>query len=307
MESNLEKSMLGPVHAQLQHAGEPPVSSVKQAAEKFLAGALDIDGLIAELAAGRTAWQDSVSIDVDRQRRCGMPEAIFGQGKSLEQLKIAVNALRCARQNVLITRIDSQIAHALSEFWPDGSANAVARTWRCMWQEKKSSLNGENRDGNTLSVVHGSQDEVCAVPPLAKNRCSVAVITAGATDLPVAEEALETLAWMEVKTRLISDAGVAGPYRMLARAAELHELDAVVVVAGMEGALPSVVAGYVRCPVIAVPTSVGYGANFAGLSALLSMLNSCAPHVAVVNIDAGFKGGYLAGMIARSSVRTVNG
>ena len=124
------------------------------------------------------------------------------------------------------------------------------------------------------------------------------MITAGTTDLPVAEEAAETLAWMGVETLRIADVGVAGPHRLPERLAEFESADAIVVVAGMEGALPSVVGGYVGCPVVAVPTSVGYGANLGGVAALLSMLNSCASNVAVVNIDAGFKAGYMAGLIA---------
>jgi len=110
-------------------------------------------------------------------------------------------------------------------------------------------------------------------------------------------EALETLAWMGVQTVLIQDIGVAGPYRLMSQVPLLEKMAAIVCVAGMEGALPSALGGYVRCPVIAVPTSVGYGANFSGLAALLSMLNSCAANVSVVNIDAGFKGGYMAGLI----------
>ena len=114
----------------------------------------------------------------------------------------------------------------------------------------------------------------------------------------MAVEAQETLAWMGVPTVLIQDVGVAGPYRLMSQVPLLQKMSAIVCVAGMEGALPSVLGGHVACPVIAVPTSVGYGANFAGLSALLSMLNCCASNVAVVNIDAGFKGGYMAGLIA---------
>jgi NCAIR mutase (PurE)-related protein len=140
--------------------------------------------------------------------------------------------------------------------------------------------------------------------PSAKRIGLVAVITAGTSDLPVAEEAIETLDWMGTETRLIQDVGVAGPHRLPERLAEFEHADAIVVVAGMEGALPSVVGGYVSCPVIAVPTSVGYGASLGGISALLSMLNSCAANVTVVNIDAGFKGGYVAGLIARGKVET---
>ena len=126
----------------------------------------------------------------------------------------------------------------------------------------------------------------------------VAIVTAGTSDIAIAEEVRETADWMGAGTDLIVDVGVAGPQRL---AAQLHRIvgaDAVVVVAGMEAALASVVGGYVACPVIAVPTSVGYGASFGGIAALLGMLNSCAANVSVVNIDAGFKAGYIAGMIA---------
>jgi NCAIR mutase (PurE)-related protein len=121
--------------------------------------------------------------------------------------------------------------------------------------------------------------------------------------LPVAEEARETLEWMGSEVAMVFDVGVAGPHRLHERLAELERADAVVVIAGMEGALPSVVGGHVACPVIAVPTSVGYGANLGGFAALLSMLNSCAANVTVVNIDAGFKGGYVAGLIAARAAR----
>jgi hypothetical protein len=127
----------------------------------------------------------------------------------------------------------------------------------------------------------------------------VAVITAGTGDLPVAEEAAETARWMGCEVELIVDVGVAGPHRLIEQQHRFCTADAVVVVAGMEGALPSVVGGHVACPVIAVPTSIGYGASFGGLAALLGMLNSCAANVTVVNIDAGFKGGFIAGLIAQ--------
>jgi NCAIR mutase (PurE)-related protein len=127
----------------------------------------------------------------------------------------------------------------------------------------------------------------------------VKVVTAGTSDLPVAREAELTARAMGCATTLLADVGVAGLHRLLARLDEVTQADAVVVVAGMEGALPSVVGGLVDCPVIAVPTSIGYGANFQGVSALLCMLTSCAANVAVVNIDAGFCGGFVAGLIAR--------
>jgi NCAIR mutase (PurE)-related protein len=127
----------------------------------------------------------------------------------------------------------------------------------------------------------------------------VAVVSAGTSDIPIAEEARVTAELMGVKVTAIYDAGVAGLHRILARRRELAESDAVVVVAGMEGALASVVGGLVSCPVIACPTSVGYGASFGGVAALLAMLNSCCPGVSVVNIDDGFGAGYVAGLIAR--------
>ena len=125
------------------------------------------------------------------------------------------------------------------------------------------------------------------------------IVTAGTSDLPVAEEARETVLWTGAEVRLVQDVGVAGPHRLRANLHELEGADAVVVVAGMEGALPSVVGGYVDCPVVVVPTSVGYGASFGGVAALLGMLNSCASNVTVVNIDNGFGAGYLAALVNR--------
>jgi NCAIR mutase (PurE)-related protein len=173
--------------------------------------------------------------------------------------------------------LDELQSSSLSHRYPEGICNAAARTFR-------------------LSVT--------GQPPTTTGR--VAVITAGTSDLPVAWEAQETLHWMNVDVIPLNDVGVAGPYRLPAHLDRLKDVDAAVVVAGMEGALPSVVGGYLDCPVIAVPTSVGYGANFQGLAALLGMLNSCAANVAVVNIDGGFKGAYLAGVIAHRRYRHTN-
>jgi NCAIR mutase (PurE)-related protein len=214
-----------------------------------------------------TASLPSATVDLDRRRRCGFPEVVFGPGKSLDQLREIIAKLVEHEQPVLATRIDAAQATGLLESFPKGCYNALARTFRM----------------HAAASHHGR----------------VAVISAGTGDLPVAEEARETLDWMGVRTTMIQDVGVAGPHRVAERLGDFRDADAIVVVAGMEGALPSVVGGYVACPVIGVPTSIGYGANFGGVSALLSMLNSCASNVAVVNIDAGFKGGYLAGLIAR--------
>lgn len=212
-------------------------------------------------------------LDLDRARRCGFPEVVYGPGKSAERLLEIVAFQQQAGQPSLITRITPEQAESLLAKYPQAIHHPVARTLR--------------------------------LPPLqpVEERGKVVVVTAGTTDRPVAEEAAETARWMGCQVQLVFDVGVAGPQRLLQVLPELRPADAVVVVAGMEGALPSVVGGWMSCPVIAVPTSVGYGANFQGLSALLTMLNSCAANVAVVNIDAGFKGGYLAGMIARQSAR----
>jgi NCAIR mutase (PurE)-related protein len=212
-----------------------------------------------------------VTIDANRAARCGFPEVIFGEGKVAETIVAIARELLDRGQPVLATRIDPDKARLIKEQLPDLCYNAAARTVRI------DSVRREAADGE---------------------RGRVAVITAGTSDLPVAEEARETLEWMGVTVTMVHDVGVAGPHRLPARLAEFADCDAIVVVAGMEGALPSVVGGYVSCPIFAVPTSVGYGANLGGIAALLSMLNSCAANVAVVNIDAGFKGGYLAGLVA---------
>jgi NCAIR mutase (PurE)-related protein len=208
---------------------------------------------------------------LDRGRRCGFPEVVYGEGKSVETLNKIFHALQEAGVQVLATRISAEKADALATEFPQGEYNAIARTFRIREPEQSES---DPRQG------------------------CVALVTAGSSDLPVAEEARETLDWMGVSVNVVHDVGVAGPHRLPDQLDKLRDVDAVVVVAGMEGALPSVVGGYVDCPVVAVPTSVGYGASFGGVAALLGMLNSCASNVTVVNIDAGFKGGYVAGLIA---------
>ncbi len=221
----------------------------------------------------------AATIDLDRRRRCGFPEVVFGPGKSSEQLREIVATLLEHGERVLATRIDAEQAAGLLVAFPSGRYNGVARTFRV-----------------DLSSAKIKAPSPCPLPKGEGGK--VAVISAGTGDLSVAEEARETLDWMGVSVTMIHDVGVAGPHRLPERLADFRDADAIVVVAGMEGALPSVVGGYVACPIIAVPTSVGYGANFGGVSALLSMLNSCANNVAVVNIDAGFKAGFLAGLIA---------
>jgi NCAIR mutase (PurE)-related protein len=250
-------------------------------AKQLLAGEYDADEFVRLVASSANAAEGvpaAATVDVDRAARCGFPEVIYGEGKSPAIIASIAGQLLARGQQVLATRIDAEKTVALQELLPAARYNATARTLRV-------DLQGADDSDSTRELGR------------------VAVITAGTSDLPVAEEARETLDWMGVKVTLVQDVGVAGPHRLSARLAEFVDCDAVVVVAGMEGALPSVVGGYVPCPVFAVPTSVGYGANLGGLAALLSMLNSCAANVAVVNIDAGFKAGYLAGLVASRAGR----
>ena len=250
-----------------------PPDQLRQLAQQLLAGQCDFEHFLtlAATCEPQTASEPAAMVDVDRARRCGFPEVVFGEGKSAATIAAIAQQLLDRGQSVLATRIDAAKATALQAILPSLQYNELGRTVR----------------------VDFPRTDLQAA-----NRGRVSVITAGTSDLPVAEEARETLAWMGVDVALVQDVGVAGPHRLPARLAEFADSDAIVVVAGMEGALPSVVGGYVACPVFAVPTSVGYGANFGGVSALLSMLNSCAANVAVVNIDAGFKAGYLAGLVA---------
>lgn len=209
-------------------------------------------------------------VDLGRASRCGFPEVVYGRGKTPEAIVGVFEALSAAGQSCLATLVDEPQAAAVNERFPEVVFNETARTLR---------ISHENSERQGL----------------------VAVVSAGTSDLPVAEEAAETIRWMNCDVDLIIDVGVAGPQRLLSRVEQLRKADSIVVVAGMEGALPSVIAGHVSTPVFAVPTSVGYGTNFGGVAALLSMLNSCAANVAVVNIDAGFKAAYLAGMVARTA------
>ncbi|TWU42168.1 nickel pincer cofactor biosynthesis protein LarB [Novipirellula artificiosorum] len=212
------------------------------------------------------------TVDLGRQQRCGFGEVIFGEGKNPDLIGRIIDTQIAAGQTALVTRLDPAAAESLRSRFPTGHHHPIAKTFRvpCPAPENFSDL------------------------PF-----RVAVITAGSTDAPVGEEAIETLAWMRIPAERFEDIGVAGPQRLLAAVPRLRKASAVVVVAGMEGALPAAVAGHLSCPIFAVPTSVGYGATLGGLTPLLGMLSSCAANVAVVNIDAGFKGGYLAGIVVR--------
>lgn len=255
-----------------------PQHDLRQLAARLLAGELSLDDFVGR-ASPMIADVGEAKVDIDRPRRCGFPEVIFAQGKTVAVLEKLFTTLLQHGVDVLATRVSPEQAEELLPKFSDGHYNAVGRTFR----------------------IRGKDDDA-----LREHRGKVVIVTAGTSDLPVAEEARETAAWTGADVTLIQDVGVAGPHRLTTNLPLLEGADAVVVVAGMEGALPSVVGGHVACPVIAVPTSIGYGASFGGVAALLGMLNSCASNVTVVNIDAGFKGGYVAGLIAKRVARERN-
>ena len=241
-----------------------------------------------------TAITDSARVDLDRQRRCGFPEVVFCEGKTSDSVVEIFAALIEAGQEAFGTRATPEQAAAVRLRFPQAEHNPIARTIRV---GQVSNLPGSATNFESDATAEKSGRAGWKSAPRGK----VVVVTAGTADRPVAEEAMETLRWMGCVVERVEDVGVAGPQRLLAELPRLRDADVVVVVAGMEGALPSVVGGHVACPVIAVPTSIGYGASFGGIAALLGMLNSCAANVAVVNIDAGFKAGYVAGLIARQT------
>jgi NCAIR mutase (PurE)-related protein len=208
-------------------------------------------------------------VDLQRRQRCGFPEVIFCEGKTPEWVEGVVRQLAAAGQDCLATRVSAEQAAWLTKHFPAAKQDRTARTF---W-------------------LPARQPE--------KTVGRVVVITAGTSDLPVAREAVVTAQALGCDAGLLADVGVAGIHRLLRHRDQFAGADAIVVAAGMDGALPSVVGGLVDCPVIAVPTSVGYGAALGGIAPLLTMLNSCAANVLVVNIDNGFKAGYVAALIAR--------
>lgn len=209
-------------------------------------------------------------VDHARKRRNGFPEVIYGEGKTPKQIAEIAKIIYDKHDVILITRTDERAFTAVCEYIPDAKYD---ENTRLIWADCRKVSSG----------IDG-----------------VVVVSAGTSDLPVAGEAAMTASLMGCKVKQINDVGVAGLHRLLSRYQDLVNAHVLIVVAGMEGALPSVIAGLVNIPVIAVPTSVGFGANFKGLAALLSMLNSCSSGVSVVNIDGGFSAGFQAATIART-------
>ncbi len=227
-------------------------------------------------------------IDIDRLRRTGAAEVIFGEGKTPEQIASIAEKLVENFGAAMATRVRAESAGFLKEKFPDSKYFPLSR----LFIVDRRIVGGRRggRAGAPKASLKGGRGK--------PGRTSfIAVVCAGTADLPVAEEAVETARFLGSRVELFADCGVAGLHRLLANADKIRKAKVVVAVAGMEGALPSVLAGLVKSPVIAVPTSVGYGANFGGLSALLSMMNSCANGVSVVNIDNGFGAGFNAHMI----------
>ena len=235
--------------------------------EKFRAGQVGRDEVLRAFQAAPTADLGFAQVDLHRSLRKNFPEVIFGSGKTPAQVVAIATRLAQREKRVLITRIGQEHARALRRKLRPFVYHELAR---CGTSEKK---------------------------PAAKRAGTIAVVAAGTSDLPVAEEAAVTADIMGNRVERIYDVGVAGLHRLLARLDTIQKARVVIAVAGMEGALPSVIAGLVNKPVIAVPTSIGYGASFGGLAALLAMLNSCGSGLTVVNIDNGFGAGYAASQI----------
>jgi len=233
-------------------------------------GDIDIEDVLERLKHLPFEDIECATVDHHRSLRQGFPEVILGEGKSVGQIEKIIAAILAKGENILVTRLDETRASRIREGFPAASYHGDAR---CLTIEQK-----------TVEVT---------------GRGKILVVSAGTSDIPVAAEAMVTARMMGNEVEHLYDVGVAGIHRLLARKELLLAAAVIIVVAGMEGALPSVVSGMVAKPVIGVPTSVGYGASFGGIAALLGMLNSCAAGVTVVNIDNGFGAAYAASLMNR--------
>jgi pyridinium-3,5-biscarboxylic acid mononucleotide synthase len=238
-----------------------------QMLQRFRVGNMSEKEVLRAFQAAPVADLGFAQVDMHRALRKGFPEVIFGAGKTPEQVRKIAAVLLKHKQRVLVTRVTDQHARVLRKAYPKAVYHELAH---CITINPK---------------------------PMPNRPGTISVVCAGTSDLPVAEEAAVTAEIMGNHVERLNDVGVAGVHRLLSQVNVLQRANVVIVVAGMEGALPSVVAGLVSCPVIAVPTSVGYGASFGGLAALLGMLNSCASGLTVVNIDNGFGAGFAASQI----------
>lgn len=246
------------------------LNELKILLQEIRSGQLDIDEGLARLR--HLPYEDVgiARIDHHRELRQGTPEVVFGENKTADQLLTIVTAMADRKRNILVTRIAAEKAAILCEQWPEAEYDELARAF-------------------TLQFAHQPN----------QHRGPLLIACAGTSDLPVAREAKVTALMLGLQVEELVDVGVAGIHRLLAETDQLSGAAAIIVVAGMEGALPSVIGGLVATPVIAVPTSVGYGTSFGGVAALLGMLNSCASGVTVVNIDNGFGAAFAAARILR--------
>ncbi len=257
-------------------------NTIKSWLADFKAGNLQESEIIERLKNLPYQDLDFAKVDHHRALRRGFPEVIYGEGKDIEQILAIAGKLGEHGNPVLITRLTAEKIEALLAAYPQAKANPKARTVTILSESKAISASKDmQRKKSVLALV----------------------ISAGTSDMAVAEEAVVVLEAFDYPCERMYDVGVAGLHRLMSHRELLQKADAIAVVAGMEGALASVVAGLVEVPVIAVPTSVGYGANFGGISALLSMLTGCSGGVAVVNIDSGFAAGFMLAMILRNLER----
>ncbi len=243
--------------------------SPKEILEKYKNGELSLTEALEHFPATGIEELGFATIDTDRQRRTGLPEVIYASGKTTEQVAQIAKRMYLKGIDILATRATPEMYEAIRQFVPDALYNPLAKT-----------------------IAYRREEQVTG-------KGYIAVVAAGTSDLPVAEEAVETARFLGNRVETVFDVGVAGIHRLFHKFELIRQARVIIVVAGMEGALASVVGGLVDKPVIGVPTSVGYGSNFGGLSALLSMLNSCASGVSVVNIDNGFGAACQASLINR--------
>ena len=241
--------------------------AIQEILTKIKNNSLSVEDAVKELKHLPYTDLGFAKVDHHREIRNGAPEVIYCEGKATEHIVHIVDEMNKRKSNILATRANQDVYDEVVKIVKHAKYNKIART---------------------ITICNQEQD---------KPSTTITVVTAGTSDLYVAEEAVETAKFLGNNVKLISDVGVAGIHRLFDKVEEIRNARVVVVVAGMEGALASVVSGMVDKPVIAVPTSVGYGASFGGLAALLAMLNSCASGISVVNIDNGFGAGYLASMI----------
>jgi len=242
---------------------------IKKLLEQVRAGRIEVDEAVEKMT--HLPYEDLTFARVDHHRdlRLGFPEVILGQGKTAEQISLIAERILSSSSNLLVSRTDEEAFTAIRKIAADAEFHSDARM---------------------ISVLRDRTE---------RGDGTIAIISAGTSDIPMAEEAAVTATAMGNRVSRIYDVGVAGIHRLFGARPEFESARVIVVVAGMEGALPSVVGGIVSVPVIAVPTSIGYGASFDGLAALLGMLNSCASNVTVVNIDNGFGAGFVASLINR--------